>query len=244
MKQTVRIFPSPYELAEKLAEEIVEMIKHAASKNTPLTVALSGGSTPELLFSILGDHFSASAPWKYVHFFWGDERCVPPVSPDSNFGMAFRSFFKKIDIPERNIHRIYGEQDCPGEALRYSDLISEFTKRKNGVPVFDLILLGLGEDGHTASIFPDNLRLFESDKICDVSFHPLSKQKRITITGKVINNAENIKFLVTGRSKAGILKKILERDAAAKTFPASLVTAANGKIEWLLDSEAGSLLKK
>ncbi len=244
MKEPVRIFPSSYELAEKLAGELVEMINDASVKNVPISVALSGGSTPELLFSILGDHFSKSAPWKFVHFFWGDERCVPPVSPDSNFGMAFRSFFKKIDIPERNIHRIYGEQDCSGEAIRYADQISEFTGKKNGIPAFDLLLLGTGEDGHTASIFPDNLSLFYSEKICDVSIHPVSKQKRITITGKVINNAQNIKFLVTGSNKAGILKKILTKDISAKNLPASLVAPVSGNLEWLIDVKAGSLLKQ
>ncbi|HUX97846.1 MAG TPA: 6-phosphogluconolactonase [Bacteroidales bacterium] len=242
MNQSVRIFRTPYELAEKLAEEMVEMIKTASAKNVPITVALSGGSTPELLFSILGDHFSGSAPWKFVHFFWGDERCVPPVSPDSNFRMAFRSFFKKIDIPEGNIHRIYGEQDSSSEAIRYSDQILRFTSMKNGRPVFDLILLGMGDDGHTASIFPDNLSLFDSDKICDVSIHPVSKQKRITITGSVINNAEKIRFMVTGSNKAGILKKILNKEKSAKNLPASLVVPVSGNIVWLLDFEAGSLL--
>lgn len=242
MNQLVRIFNTPYELAEKLAEELVEMIKVASEKNVFLTVALSGGSTPELLFSILGDHFSASAPWENAHFFWSDERCVPPESNESNFGMAFRSFFKKIDIPEGNIHRIYGENDASGEAVRYSKQIQQFTAKRNGEPVFDLVLLGMGEDGHTASIFPDNLSLFDSDKICDVSIHPVSGQKRITITGTVINNAENIRFMITGSNKAEILKRILKNDKSVKNLPASLIVPVSGTIEWLIDSKAGSLL--
>ena len=242
MNKFVRIFRSPYELAEKLAEEIVEMIKAASENNVPLTVALSGGSTPELLFSILGDHFSASAPWEYAHFFWGDERCVPPLSNESNYGMALRSFFKKINIPEGNIHRIYGENDASDEAIRYAEQILKFTVKKKGTPVFDLILLGMGEDGHTASIFPDNLSLFDSDKICDVSIHPVSGQKRITITGTVINNAENIRFMITGSKKAEILKRILEKDKSVKNLPASLIIPVRGSIKWLIDSEAASLL--
>lgn len=243
MNHSVRIFRTPYELAEKFAEEMVLMIKQAAEANMPLNVALSGGSTPELLFSILGDHYSNSAPWEFVHFFWGDERCVPPVSPDSNFGMAFRTLFKKIKIPERNIHRIYGEKEPVHEAARYSELIINYTKKRDELPVFDIILLGLGEDGHTASIFPGMNHLFNSEKICEVSHHPLSNQKRITLTGRVINNADKIKFLVTGKNKASILKRILKKDDNALNLPASLVVSVNGSIEWLIDSEAGLLLK-
>lgn len=242
MDPSVRIFRTPYELAEKIAGEMVQMIKNAAEQSLPVTVSLSGGSTPELLFSILGDHFSGSAPWEFVHFFWGDERCVPPVSPDSNFGMAFRTLFKKIHIPQENIHRIYGEHNPLKEALRYSDLISQFTRNRDGFPVFDLILLGIGDDGHTASVFPDRTELFHSEKICEVSVHPVSHQKRITITGRVINNAENVRFLVTGKNKAEIIKKIIKKETAVLNLPASLVVPVNGSLEWILDAEAGSLL--
>jgi 6-phosphogluconolactonase len=243
MKPSVRIFRTPYELAEKFAGELVLMIKQSAEDDMPLTVALSGGSTPELLFSILGDHYSNSAPWEFVHFFWSDERCVPPVSPDSNFGMAFRTLFKKIKIPERNIHRIYGEQEPGSEAIRYSDLISDYTNKRDGLPVFDIVLLGLGEDGHTASIFPGMNHLFNSDKICEVTHHPLSHQKRITLTGRIINNAHRIKFLVTGKNKASIIRTVLKKEESALNFPASLIVSLNGSIEWLIDSDAASMLK-
>ncbi|HAM10902.1 MAG: 6-phosphogluconolactonase [Bacteroidetes bacterium GWE2_41_25] len=243
MDPSVRIFRTPYELAEKFAEEMVQMIKDAADKKVPVSVALSGGSTPELLFSVLGDHFSKSAPWDFVNFFWGDERCVPPVSPESNFGMTFRSLFKKIKIPQRNIHRIYGEHDPSHEAIRYSDLLSRSIPVRDGFPVFDLVLLGLGEDGHTASIFPDRTELFHSDKICEVSLHPVSRQKRITITGRVINNAERVRFLVTGSNKAEVIKRIIGREKSAVNLPASLVVSSVGNLGWLLDSNAGSLLK-
>jgi len=242
MIRSVRIFRSPFELAEKFADELVALIKDGAESNIPVTIALSGGSTPELMFSILGDHFSKSAPWEYAHFFWGDERCVPPVSPDSNFGMAFRSLFKKISIPERNIHRIYGEQNPSREAVRYSELISEHTRNSEGKPVFDMVLLGLGEDGHTASIFPDRLDLFHSEKICEVSVHPASRQKRITLTGKVINNAANIRFLVTGSNKAEIIRRVINKEKSDMNLPASNIVPVNGNLEWFLDSEAGSLI--
>jgi 6-phosphogluconolactonase len=242
MKQSVRIFRTPYELADKFAKEMVRMIKQASENNIPVTVALSGGSTPELLFSILGDHFSRSAPWEFAHFFWGDERCVPPDSRESNFGTAFRSFFNKIQIPDFNIHRIFGEQDPVKEAGRYSDIISQFTRKRDGIPVFDLVLLGLGDDGHTASIFPDRPDLLISEKICEVSVHPVSNQKRITITGRIINNAENIRFLVTGKKKAVIVRTIINKEEGVSNFPASFIVPAYGKLEWLIDSDAGSLL--
>ena len=242
MNHSVRKFRTPYELAEKFAGELVLIIKEAAEVNRPLNIALSGGSTPELLFSVLGDHYSNSAPWEFVHFFWGDERCVPPVSPDSNFGMAFRTLFKKIKIPEKNIHRIYGEQEPVREAIRYSDLITNSTRMREGLPVFDIILLGLGEDGHTASIFPGMTHLFNSEKICEVALHPVSHQKRITLTGRIINNADKISFLVTGKNKAPVLKAILKKEESALNLPASLVVSVNGSTEWLIDAEAGSLL--
>jgi 6-phosphogluconolactonase len=242
MSGSIRIFPTPFELAEKFAHEFVALIRDGAESNKPVTVALSGGSTPELMFSILGDHFSKSAPWEYVHFFWGDERCVPPVSPDSNFGMAFRTLFKKISIPERNIHRIYGEQNPSREAIRYSELIVQHTREIEGLPVFDLVLLGLGEDGHTASIFPDRTDLFRSDKICEVSVHPASRQKRITITGRVINNAERVRFLVTGKNKADIVRRVIKKEKGDMNLPASNIVPVNGSLEWFLDSDAGSLI--
>ncbi len=146
--------PSPSELAEKFAYEMTRMITESVKNSATFTVALSGGSTPELLFTVLGGNYAESVDWKYVHFFWGDERCVPPGNPESNFGMAQKEFLGRIDIPSINIHRIRGEDDPENEAVRYSDEILMFAANRDGLPLFDLILLGLGEDGHTASIFP------------------------------------------------------------------------------------------
>jgi 6-phosphogluconolactonase len=242
MNEPVRVFGTPFELAESFAGEIVQKIKDAGSHKRHITLALSGGSTPELLFSILGDHFTNAAPWSHVHFFWGDERCVPPVSPDSNFGMAFRNLIKKIKIPENNIHRIYGEKEPSGEARRYAALIEQHTKKKENLPAFDMIILGMGEDGHTASIFPGLENLFVSEKICEVSVHPVTRQKRITLTGPVINNADNVKFLVTGRKKSEIVRQIINKEGNYMNFPASHIVPVHGTIEWLLDAEAASLL--
>ena len=242
LKKSVKIFPTPYELAEKFAEEMVNAVIERSGVKKPITVALSGGSTPELLFSVLGDHFSNSAPWEYVHFFWSDERCVPADHPDSNYRTAYAKFLSKINIPSSNIHRIKGENDPEKEALRYSCEISEFTVERDGLPVFDIIILGLGEDGHTASIFPGNEELLNSEKICDTAIHPITLQKRITFTLRLINNADSVIFLVTGKNKADIIEKIIKKMPAAHGFPALYIDPVYGELRWFIDIEAGRLL--
>jgi 6-phosphogluconolactonase len=242
LDKSIQIFPTAEILARKFAEELINRIIESAKKKKTLTVALSGGSTPELLFSELGDHYSNSAPWEYVHFFWGDERCVLPGNQESNYGMTRRTLLEKIDIPLSNIHRIMGEADPQKEALRYSEEISDYTSKRDGLPLFDLIILGLGEDGHTASIFPGQKESFNSDKICEVSVHPVTGQKRITLTGRVINNADSVTFLVTGKKKVGIVEKIIKKRASARNFPAYYIVPVYGVIRWLLDEDAGRLL--
>jgi 6-phosphogluconolactonase len=238
----VKIFPTPYELAEKFAEEMVNMIKESADQKKFFTIALSGGSTPELLFQILGEKYAETIPWQYVHFFWGDERCVPSGNIESNFGMAREKLLSKIEIPAINVHRIKGEDDPEGEARRYSEEIALFTLSREGIPSFDLILLGLGEDGHTVSIFPGHLDLFNSDKICEVATHPASQQKRITFTGRVLNNATAVTFLVSGEKKAAVVEKMFKNDPLALNYPASYVVPVHGSLTWLIDQRAGSLL--
>lgn len=242
MNRYIKIFSSPKEVSERFAEDLKRMITDSLRVNKTFTFALSGGSTPELLFSVLGDKYSKSIPWELVHFFWGDERCVPSDDPESNYGMAHKKLFQKVDIPSSNIHRIAGENDPQKEAVRYSLEICAFTKNRDGLPEFDLMMLGLGEDGHTASIFPGNAELLDSEKICEVAVHPVSKQKRITITGRVINNSNSIAFLVTGSKKAGIVEKIINNDLYRKNFPAGNIVPVYGNLSWFLDEDAGRLL--
>jgi 6-phosphogluconolactonase len=242
LSNAIKIFSTPYELAVKFAEELVNSIIESADNRRPFTIALSGGSTPELLFSFLGDHFSNSSLWDFVHFFWVDERCVLPDSQDSNFGMTKRNLLDKIEIPSANIHRIRGEGDPEKEASRYSEEISDFTLIRDGLPLFNMIILGLGEDGHTASIFPGHLELFNSGKICEVAVHPLTTQKRITLTGKVLNNADTIAFLVTGSKKADIVEKLINIKSSAIQYPASYIVPVYGLLNWYFDEEAAKLL--
>jgi 6-phosphogluconolactonase len=242
LDKIVKIFPDPYTLAKEFAEEMINMIKESVQKNKPFSVALSGGSTPEILFTLLSENYAKSVFWKFVQIFWVDERCVPPDDSESNYGMTWRKLLCNIDIPSTNIHRIKGEEDPENEALRYSEEISKFTKKRDGMPLFDLMILGLGEDGHTASIFPGNRKLIISDKICDVAVHPVTLQKRITLTGRAINNADSIVFLVTGNKKEKIVEKIFKKSKDAQNLPAFHIVPIYGRLSWFLDREAGSLL--
>jgi 6-phosphogluconolactonase len=238
----IKIFPTPQALAESLALDLVNQINDTDTSVNPFTIALSGGNTPKLLFSVMADQFAGQVSWKNVHFFWVDERCVPPDHLESNYGMTNEVFLRKIDIPMENIHRIRGEDNPGKEAERYSEEINEFTFQKNGFPFFNVMLLGLGEDGHTASIFPGNEKLFRSDEICVIAVHPRTGQKRITITGQVINNSPEIIFMVTGKNKSGIVKNIIGRGDDKKQFPASFVNPVQGKVVWYLDEEAAGSL--
>jgi 6-phosphogluconolactonase len=241
LKRIVKIFRTPLELAEFFALDLVKNIKEAEKKHASYTIAFSGGSTPHLFFSVLAEKYGKSVNWNYVQTFWADERCVPPDDSGSNYGMMNRLLLKKIRIPDSNIHRIRGEENPESEAVRYSEEIIRNTRSLNDLPVFDQIILGMGEDGHIASIFPGHQDLLTGEKICDVAVHPVSGQKRITITGKVINNADSITFLITGQSKARIIEQIFKNNAK---FPASYIIPRHGKITWLLDEKAGRFLKR
>lgn len=237
MTTKVKIYPTIGELAEEFAGEIIAKINASANQDNAFKIMLSGGNTPKLLFGFLAKLSSKVKNWEHVHFYWGDERCVPPDDPESNYGMAKEELLDKIQIPKANIHRIFGENDPDLEASRYAGEISN-------IPVFDLIMLGMGDDGHTVSIFPNNLGLMNSSKLCEIGIHPKTGQKRITITGKVINNAKVVAFLITGKNKAGIIAEIFSKTGSYLTYPASCIHPEKGELKWLLDEEAASILKQ
>lgn len=242
MKRSYRIYETPEILAEAFAEELVARIRKAEKDKSTLTIAVSGGNTPRLLFSVLAEKYSKAVKWSFVKLFWVDERCVPPDNPESNYGMTERILLRKINISSGNVFRISGEADPEKESSRYSETIRKNTRRKKNIPVFDIIILGMGDDGHTASIFPGNEKLFTSEKICEVAAHPVSGQKRITITGKVINNAEAIFFIVTGNKKADIVNDIFRNSAVSGIYPAYHVSSLKGITTWLLDNYAGKYI--
>lgn len=234
----IRIYNNPIEVAEKFAEYLSELI---SAKNGPVHIALSGGSTPKLLFSHLSTNYK-KIDWNQVHLYWGDERCVPPTDKESNYKMTTETLLSHIHIPSANIHRVLGENDPETEALRYSEEIKKTVPDANGLPRFDLVMLGMGDDGHTASIFPHQIELLESDKICAIGTNPQSGQKRVTITGKVINNAACVVFLVTGSSKTEKVFEVHKKEKDYKKYPASYINPSNGNLIWFMDKDAARLI--
>lgn len=204
-------------------------------------IALSGGSTPKIVFDELATNFQEDIDWSEVHLYWGDERCVEPADDQSNYKMTLAHLISKIDIPEENIHRIKGENEPDYEANRYAGLLAARVPYENGIPKFDLVLLGMGDDGHTASIFPHEIELWYSDKFCEVAVHPDSAQKRVTLTGKIINNADTVAFLVTGKSKAEKFSEIQNKTGDYKNYPARLVNPSSGRLFWFLDEAAAGV---
>ena len=234
----VRIFETPKKVYKAIAKEIV---KHAQKTNQPrFDIALSGGNSPKGLFKKMSKKYRDLIPWDRIHFWWGDERCVSPHDAESNYRMTVDYLLSKINIPKENIHRIKGERNPDEEAKRYSEEITLNLNSRNDIPVFDLIILGMGSDGHTASIFPNQMELLNTEKICEVAQHPNSGQKRITLSGRVINNANRIFFLVTGENKAMRISEIMNDTDAAKQLPAYHISANSGRLIWFLDDAAAS----
>jgi len=243
MKQTILIF----ETIEKLSGEFAKRISNDISGTQEgqfFSIALSGGSTPQAIFKHISEYYAQKIDWPRVLVFWGDERCVPPSQDESNYKMASESLLNNIKIPGQNIYRIRGENNPAMEAKRYSEIVNKRLPSINSVPRFDLCMLGLGEDGHTASIFPDQIALFNSEKIFEAGRHPVSKQNRITATGRLINNSKKVCFLVTGESKAEKVAQIIEKKKGWEHLPASLIDPVAGELIWLLDKPAGQMLSE
>jgi 6-phosphogluconolactonase len=236
-----QVLPDDYETANRLAMDIIRYTDHQLHYRENLYIALSGGSTPQIMFEIIAREYQSSLDWNKLHFFWVDERCVPFDHAESNAGAACRILFDKVAIPAENLHVIHGGDDPMNEVVRYTGEILAYVPCVHNLPVFDLILLGMGNDGHTASIFPGQMDLFETSAICSVSQHPQTLQKRITLTGKVINNASEIVFLVTGSTKADKVKSIIHNDSEATMYPANKINPVNGTLSWYLDKEASHL---
>jgi 6-phosphogluconolactonase len=237
----VKIYSNKKDVVKALAKEIFKLSK--SSEQNRFNILLSGGNTPTELFKRLSKKYAETIEWDRIHLWWGDERCVSPESENSNYKLAFDFLISQVPIPEANIHRIKGENEPEEEAIRYAGEIEQNLNFRGYNPVFDLVLLGLGEDGHTASIFPDELELFEDERICAVATHPLSGQKRITITGKVLNNANRVFFLVTGAGKSQRLSEIMNDEDAAKLLPAYYISPTNGDLIWYIDEAAAQKIK-
>jgi 6-phosphogluconolactonase len=241
MIRDLHIFKNPEELANQFADQLMNWVeKHSGNS---FNLAISGGKTPDLLFSILAKKYAGSLLWEKIHFWWVDERMVSPTNPESNFGVAQKLLFSQISIPKENIHRIKGENTPEDEALSYSAQIQENLPQQDGWPVFDLILLGMGDDGHTASIFPNQMYLLNSEHICEVATQPQSGQKRVTLTGMSICSASKICFLVTGSNKTERLAEIFGNSEKADRLPAAQIHVVSGNLMWFVDELAAQLIQ-
>ena len=238
-KRSHYIYPDLDTLAAAFVCDINRYMHENMGQEKDVHIALSGGTTPLAVFRQLAFSFEPGN-WEHVHFYWGDERCVPQGSSESNYGNASRLLFDPMGFPPERIHPIRAWEDPEKEAERYGRMLKEKLPLKNGFPVFDWIWLGMGTDGHIASIFPDQMNLFKSDRPCAVAIHPQSGQKRITLTGQVINNARRIAFLVTGKNKATVVNEIVMNEGNYLDYPAFYVSPVEGQTEWYLDMEATS----
>jgi 6-phosphogluconolactonase len=235
MHGTVSVFPDAAALAEAAARQFAELAQSASDTSRRFSVALAGGETPKATYQLLASEgFRRQINWGHVHLFWGDERCVPPDHSESNYDMARRAFIDDVPIPEGNVHRILGEHDPVVAAETYeAELKDHF---KSGLPAFDLILLGLGTDGHVASLFPGSAALEEKSRLAVAAQHPQSNQWRVTLTLPVINNAASVVVLVSGERKREIVDRLRRGDG---TPPASRLLPASGNLLWLMDRAKG-----
>jgi len=249
MRPTIRIFPDADQMARFAARLFLSRLILTMSLQVEFTVALSGGSTPKKMFEILGNDERlkkqvGAGLWDYVHFFWSDERHVPPDHAESNYKLAYDSMLSPLGIREANIHRIKGELEDAGEAARQfeAEILRDFPVSEGQLPKFDLIFLGMGSDGHTASLFPGTKALQEEKRPVVSNWVGKFYTERITMTAPLLNNAACVVFLVSGQDKALPLKAVLEGRYEPQQLPAQLVHPESGKLTWLLDSAAASHL--
>lgn len=229
-------------LSRRAAEHFVVLAEQAIAARGRFMVALSGGSTPKALYALLATaEFSAQLAWRQIHLFWGDERCVAPDHGESNYRMVEESLLAKIVIPRANVHRMAGEIDPANAAAAYQDdLTNIFALRQNQLPRFDLIFLGLGDDGHTASLFPQSSALHEATRWVVATYVEKLDSHRLTLTFPVLNHATQVSFLVAGASKAAVLQALLQSPDA--DFPAAKIQPDDGRVTWFVDGAAARQL--
>ena len=233
----LKIFEDADELTTTVAEWITNTIRDTLEHSPRFTIALSGGNTPKQLFSKLGSSpYAERVDWNKLHIFWGDERFVPLSDERNNANMAFHELLSKVPIPSNQIHRIRTDIPADESVEEYEKLLRDYFDRQPNS--FDLVLLGMGEDGHTLSLFPEN-PIAPKVKLVIAVYKADQDMWRITLTPTIINAAANVAFLVSGTSKAAILKQVINSDMY---YPAKLIQPENGDLYWFLDADAASEL--
>jgi 6-phosphogluconolactonase len=238
---TIIICRDANDLAQQAAAQFVSLAAAAIQSRGCFTVALSGGSTPKTLYSLLATpEFRERIVWNRAHLFWGDERCVPPDHPESNYRMVHEALLSKIEIPPENVHRMAGEKDSDSAAADYEQELSDFFRTTDPASGFDLVLLGLGEDGHTASLFPGSTALKETTRWVATAYVERLHTHRLTLTLPVINAAAQVSFLIAGESKSAIVKALLGKDSNPARYPAGLVRPVSGELTWFVTQDAAT----
>jgi 6-phosphogluconolactonase len=249
----VRVYRDAGEVALKAARHFARLADQYVVGCGQFTVALSGGSTPRAMFSRLAEApFADTVPWDSIYFFWGDERCVPPDHADSNYRMARATLLSKVPVPTENVFRIPAELGDPAAAAeQYAATLSKFfaehappsvTTPPGGRPRFDLIFLGMGPDGHTASLFPGTTALHVTDKIVVANYVEKFGAHRVTLTAPTINNARNVTFVVAGPDKAEALREVLEGAHEPEMYPSQVIRPQRGSLLWMVDEAAAARL--
>lgn len=228
-------------LARAAAQQVVLLAQQAISTRGHFSIVLSGGSTPRMLYEALARlPFRDQIDWQNTHVFWGDERCVPPDHADSNYHMAHKALLTHVPVDTKQIHRLRGEDAPDLAASTYETALKRFFAPQS--PQFDLILLGLGDDGHTASLFPGTTALHEETRWVAANYVPKLAAWRLTLTPHVINQAAAIVFLVVGEGKADILREVVHGPYQPELYPAQRIEPETGRLIWMVDEAAASLL--
>jgi 6-phosphogluconolactonase len=240
----IQIFADANEVARAAALRFVELARASVEARGRFSVALAGGSTPKRIYELLaGEDFAAGFDWSNVHVFFGDERCVPPDDADSNYRMANEALLSRVALPEENVHRMRGEGDAVANARLYEDELRGFFGESAAWPEFDLVMLGMGDDGHTASLFPGTHALDVHAAWVTANWVEKFDAYRVTLTAPAINHARQVMFIVTGTGKAARLQEVIHGAHDPRRLPSQLIRPHAGALAWFLDEAAAAKLK-
>ncbi|MGH8014039.1 MAG: 6-phosphogluconolactonase [Candidatus Binataceae bacterium] len=242
-KSSIIVLENAQAVHVRAAEEIAHIAGEAICMHGEFNLCLTGGQTPAGAYELLATRFLLSVDWKEVRFFWGDERCVPPDDAASNYGMANRTMLSKLTLHPSQVHRIHGEQPPEEGARNYeADLRDSFSLGEGEIPRFDLILLGLGENAHIASLFPQNTAIHESERLAVAVEVDAAQRHRVSLTASVLNHAAHVIFIVSGEAKAQAVYDVLEGPREPDRFPGQIIAPSDGEVLWLVDRDAAGKL--
>lgn len=242
MAANIEVYDDKDALLHAAAQQFVRLAQDAVQDKGRFDVALAGGSTPKPLYALLASEaYRDQVDWSQVRVFWGDERCVPPDNEASNYHMAWQAMLNHVPIPDSHVHRMRGEMEPTTAAFAYEQVL-ESVFGEDLTPRFDLIHLGMGDDGHTASLFPNTPALDETEKFVVAHYVGKLDAWRITLTPRTLNHAANISFLVSGAGKAAVLQAVLNGPSRPQHYPSQLVQPVDGVLRWLVDQDAAAQL--